>query len=60
MWAGGNILFLLTSPCGVVTMYDRGLSAVAFTCPGVAELDVTHTSVSLGMGGKGMEQLRLL
>ena len=41
-------------------MYDRGLSAVAFTRPGVAELDVTHTSVSLGMGGKGMEQLRLL
>ena len=47
-------LFLLISPCGVSTMYDRGVLEFALTLPGEGvDPDVTQTSVSLGIGGKG-------
>jgi len=47
-------LFLLNSPCGVSTMYNRGVQECAVTLPGEGVVqDVTQTSVSLGIGGKG-------
>ena len=46
--------FLLISPCGVSTKYDLGALACPVTLPdeGV-EPEVTHTSVFLGIGGRG-------
>ena len=54
------LLFLRTSPCGVRTMYERGVLAVVTVLPVVWCLSVvTQTFVSSGIAGSSRTRWRL-